>query len=288
MKTIKILVLVSILSLALTSFNSKNTIISLEKALAEKKIELVILPLGGHSGNCINIEIKNLTNDLLNLEMKPGTLFVPDNEGEQTLVTVGDQLLVINKKEAKTFKVFAYCTEAHDSSPSKESKFQLATTQNANLKNLTSFLDSLKIRNDEAIQNSIWCVTDSHSVSNVYTDDPKSSKALRGFLCTATGQKDTWYNTKRDITVDQNNRIVIVTKEIKGELAFQSAVPVEIQGCVKDSTGKIIYQNPNKTNCPAGKIRFEFKLKVEGWAPGSYSVVYTNNGEEVLNQSFSF
>lgn len=238
---------------------------------------------GGHSGNCINIEVKNLTNKLLNLEMAPGTVFIPDDNGEQTLITAKEQMLALNKNEVKIFKVFAYCTEASDSSPRKESKFQMAQTSNAKLKNLALFLDSLKNMDDHVIQNSIWCVTDSHSVSNVYSDDLKVSKALRSYLCSATGQKDTWYNTKRDFSVDANNRIVIVTKEVKGQLAFQSTVPVELQGCVKDSTGKVLFTNPNKTNCPAGRIRFDFKLKVEGWAPGNYTVVYTNNGEEVLS-----
>jgi len=56
---------------------------------------------------------------------------------------------------------------------------------------------------------------------------------------------------------------------------------------VKDSTGNVIVTNPNKTTCPPGKISFEFTLKIEGWKPGNYFVVYTNNGVEVINQPFS-
>lgn len=288
MKTIRTIALFSIFSFVLTSFNAQKPTLAFEKALAEKKIEVVILPTGGHSGNCINLEVKNLTNKLLNLAMSPGTVFVPEDGEEQTLVTAKELMVALEKNQVKKLKVFAYCTEAGDKCPSTTSKFQIATTQNASLNKLTHFLDSLKTPDDHMIQNSIWCVTDSHSVSNVYSADPKISKALRGYLCAATGQKDTWYSTRRDISVDRNNRIVSTPKEIKGDIAFQTAEAVELQGVVKDSLGNVIFTNPNKTVCPAGKIRFEFKLRIDGWQPGNYSVVYTNNGKEILSQPFSF
>lgn len=288
MKTLRTISILSIIGLVLTSFNAKSSYISFEQALREKKIEIVILPKGGHSGNCIDIEVKNLTNKLLNLEMSPGTVFVPEDEEEQTLVTAKDQLLALNKNEVKNFKVFAYCTEASDRCPSKSSKFSMSTTSNTSLSKLTYFLDSLKNIDDGIIQNAIWCVTDSESVANVYSDDLKTSKALRNYLCLVTGQKDTWYSTRREVALDVNNYIISIPKEIKGELSFLATEPVELQGVVKDSLGNVVYTNPNKTTCPAGKIRFEFKLKVQGWKPGNYAVVYTNNGKEVINQSFSF
>jgi hypothetical protein len=280
--------LITILSFVLTSFNAKNSSISFEKALSEKKIEIVIKPTGGYSGNCIEIEVKNIAGKNLNLEMTPGTVFVPENEEEQTLVTTKEQLLVLDKNETKTLKVGAYCTEAGDRCPSSTSKFQLAQTQNAALRNLAYFLDSLKTPDEGMIQQSIWCLTDSESVANVYNENLKVSKALRTYLCAVTGQKDPWYNTRREISVDQNNRIVSVAKEIKGDLEFTTTEPIDMQGVVVDSTGKEIYRNPNKIVGPSGKIRFKFKLQVEFWAPGKYAVVYTNNGNEVIREAFEF
>jgi hypothetical protein len=288
MKTIISITLLSVFSFVLTSFYSQNPAISFEKALSEKKIEIVIQPTGGYSGNCISIQIKNLTNGKINLEMAPGTIFVPEDEGEQTLITTKDELLVLNKSEVRNFAVSAYCTEASDACPSKDSKFKIAQTQNSALKKLVYFIDSLKTPDDQLIQQSIWCVTDSENVAGVYTEDPKVTKALRGYVCALTGQKDTWYTTRRQVSVDANNRIVNVAKEVKGEISFQTTETVELQGVIQDSLGNVMYTNPNKINCPPGKIRFEFKLKVEGWKPGNYSVVYTNNGKEMLRQPFSF
>lgn len=288
MKTIFSIGIVSIASLVLFSFNSTNSATPFEKALREKKIEIEILPTGSHSGNSINLKVKNLTNSKLELQMPYGTVFVPDNEDEQTLITREEEMFALNKNEEKILALNAYCTEASDHCPSKASTFKMAKTPNAKLTNLVSFMDSLKIKDDYMIQQSIWCVTDSESVSNVYSDDLKTSKALRNYLCALTGQKDTWYNTQREIRVNEQHEIVRIPKEIKGQIEFTSTERVELQGMVKDSTGAVIITNPNKTVLPPGKVKFDFKLKIEGWQPGNYTVVYTNNGKEVINQPFSF
>lgn len=280
--------LLAVLGLSLFSFYSPNSSLTLEKALSEKKVEMVIVSKGGHSGNCIDIQLKNLTNKKLEIEMTPGTVFMPEDEGEQTLINTEEKIFALEKNQSKTFKVNAYCTEAHDRCPSTASKFKLAQTPNATLKKLTYFLDSLKTADHSMIQQSIWCLTDSESVANVYTEDLKVTKAMRGYLCAVTGQKDPWYTTRRQTSVDANNRIVSVAKEIKGDLEFTTTEPLDMQGVVVDSTGKEIYRNPNKIVGPSGKIRFKFKLQVEGWAPGKYAVVYHNNGKEVLRKEFEF
>ncbi len=276
------------LILTFFSFNASKSSITIEQALKEKKIEIEILPTGTYSGNSINILVKNISNGPITIVMDPGTTFVPEDNGEQTLVTTQEQMLAIHKGESKNFMVFAYCTEASDRCPSTKSKFTISKSINPTLLKLANFIDSLKNQDDHLIQQSVWCVTDSESVSNIYSDDLKSSKALRNYICSITGQKDTWYSTRRDISVGNGNVILSVPKEVKGELAFESTEPVELQGFVKDSTGKIIVTNPHKTNLPAGKIKFEFNMKVNGWAAGNYTVVYTNNGQEVINQPFSF
>jgi hypothetical protein len=288
MKKNILLPLLLVFCLALLSFNSKKSNLTIEQALIEKKIAVVILPTGGHSGNCINIKVENLTNKNLNLVMPVGTLFEPENTEEQSLITTEEILFALEKNASKKIKVYAYCTEATDKCPKVASKFNISHTANEKLQGLVHFLDSLK-PDYSLIQGAVWCVTDSASVSNIYDiGDIKATKALRAYICAVTGQKDTWYHTNFDYRVDANRNIVHVAKEVKGDLEFVATSAVELQGVIKDSLGTVIFTNPNKLNCPAGKIKFEFKLNVHDWTAGQYYVVYTNNGVEVINQAFSF
>lgn len=287
MKKIIPFALLSVFGISLFSFNYAKGPLAFEQALLEKKIQIEILPTGSFSGNSINMKIKNISGSNLNLVMPVGTTFVPDNTEEQTLISTQEEIFAVNKNATTELHLNAFCTEASDHCPSKTSTFKMAKSKNSSLIKLMAVIDSLKVKDEHAIQQSIWCITDSQNVANVYTEDPKVSKALHSFLCGVTGQKDTWYRTRNDYSVNEQHEIVRIPKEIKGEISYTSTESTELQGFVKDASGKIIETNPHKTNLPPGKIKFEFNLRIEGWAPGNYSVVYTNNGKEVINQPFS-
>lgn len=279
--------LLSVFGISLFSFNYAKGPLAFEQALLEKKIQVEILPTGSYSGNSIDLKIKNISGSNLNLLMPVGTTFVPDNAEEQTLITTQEEMFAVNKNQTTELHLNAFCTEAHDRCPKTSSTFKISKSQNNSLIKLMAVIDSLKLKDDMAIQASIWCITDSQTVANVYSTDAKTSKVLHKFLCGVTGQKDTWYNMHNDYSVNERQQIVRIPKEIKGDIEYTSTESSELQGFVKDASGTIIETNPHKTNLPPGKIKFEFKLKIEGWAPGNYSVVYTNNGKEVINKPFS-
>jgi len=80
---------------------------------------------------------------------------------------------------------------------------------------------------------------------------------------------------------------VIEPTVVKGELEFESETQVQIQGSITDSTGKVIFTNPNHSTAGPGTINFDFELKVQGWKPGTYYVIYKGNGKELLKQAFT-
>lgn len=273
--------------LLLFSFSPGNQAITLEKALQEKKISVVIEPTGSYSGNSINLKLRNLSNTSLRISLPAGTTFVPDNTGEQTLITTQEEVFALGRNQESLFNLNAFCTEAHDACPSTNSTFKIARSSNKTLLGLLSFMDSLKLNQNSLIQQSIWCVTDSESVACISGPDRNQSKAVRQYICKATGQKDTWYTLDNEISVGSDRQIIRTPQVITGEVEYTSTERTELQGVVKDANGNIIVTNPNKTVCPPGHVKFDFRLRVEGWAAGNYSVVYTNNGKEVINKPFT-
>jgi hypothetical protein len=243
------------------------------------------LPFASIPGTSMVVIVRNLTKSKLKLDLPKGTLFYPKNEGKQTLVAAESQLVELEGGGEQKINVSGYCTELHDHCSTVFSK--VGITQNPKLGQLLSFMDSLKITETSTIQHSIWCVTDSARVANVYMDDNVKSKALHKFICGLTGQKDEWYSTGSDIVINERREIVLVPKEVKGDISYSSTVRSELQGVVKDSTGKIIVTNPHTTSVSPGNVKFEFKLTVQGWEKRTYAVVYTNNGQKVIIQPFT-
>jgi len=152
-----------------------------------------------------------------------GILFIPDAEEEQTLIKSEDEMFALSNGQKKVLQFHGYCTELHDNGCDEGTAFTMNQTNNSKLKTLLSYMDSLQIKDENIIQHAIWCITDSSSVSYIEDDaHPNTAKALRGFLCKQTGQKETWYNTAADIVETPAHEFIIVPKEVKGEITFES------------------------------------------------------------------
>jgi hypothetical protein len=269
----------------LFSFAIADKSITVQQAQAEKKVEVVILPYRTYTGEGIRIEVKNISGKSLNLILPKGSIFIPDNSGEQTLVKSDDVQFALNAGETKPLQFKGYCTELHDGGSGQGATFQIGTTQNEKLKSLLSFMDSLGIRDKSTIQFAVWSITDDNPVSYISTAD-SASRTLRRYLCNITGQTAPWYNNTADIVETPQRVFEIISREISGEISFRATGRVEMQGTVQDSTGKVVFTNPNKLNAPGGNITFWYRLRVEGWEKGKYYVVYTNNGAEIIRKEF--
>lgn len=270
----------------LLAFSARDNALSLEQALAEKKVELSVLPYHSYEGDGIKIKVKNLTKKSLKLRLTRGSAFVPDEDDEQTLINSNDELFALEGGAFKNLQFFGYCTELTDRSPGMNSSFTFRAPANLKLQRLLHVVDSLKIKDQGTIQHAIWCVTNNENIGYVGTDNPATTKALRSTLCQLTGQKDVWYHTRSAIRQVPGERMTVVPKVISGDISFIATEPVVIKGVIKDSTGKVLVTNPNTMSCPKGKVTFEFKMQIQGWAPGTYYVVYTNNDNELINQEF--
>jgi hypothetical protein len=132
----------------------------------------------------------------------------------------------------------------------------------------------------------VWCITDNNPVGYVNVDDTAVTRIIQKRICALTGQAMPWYETEAEIEQTPEREFVIVSKTIEGELSFYSKDAVNMQGFVKDSTGKVVWTNPNKIIGPHGNVSFWYKLTVEGWEHGKYNVVYVDRGKEIINQEF--
>jgi hypothetical protein len=288
MKTLRNISLTMFVGLVLASFIPNDNFITIEQALLEKKIELVIPPYETYPQDGILVTVKNISGKRLSLKMSMGSIFIPDSEEEQTLIRSEEEVFALTIGQEKTLQFEGYCTELHDKGCDKGTAFKMDKTKNTKLLNLLTYMDSLGIKNQNTIQHAIWCITDNSPVSYIGSPEtPSPEETLRAYLCSITGQKDTWYMAAADIIETPEHEFVIVTKEVTGEITFTSTSEVHLYGVVKDSTGKVLHTSPSVINAPSDvEVSFDFALTVIGWAPGKYSVVYTNNGVVVINQEF--
>jgi len=287
----KTIVVPLILSTILVLYAFTGTkLITLPDAIKEQKISVEILSLGGHEGDCISLEVTNLSRKPFKMQVVRGTLFTPANAGDQNIVVAVSQVLSLNGAATQQFDVEGYCIEADDRCPRNGSSFTMSRIENVKLDSLLRYISSKPklFHNQDLMQAAIWTVTDGNSVSSVY--DPHNDVAvqdLRSFICDLTKQEDVWYNTKRETFVNAQRIIVSAPIEVTGNIALNSPTPVTMCGVVIKENGDEMWAFPNSIPLPQGKVKFKFKLEVDNWAQGNYFIVYTSKTDTLLKQGFS-
>jgi len=277
----------TILTVLISSYCYTSSPTDLIQAIQDKKIHVSVASTGNYSGKCIALKVKNLTNAPCTFVIAAGTIFIPGDEGEQTILIPQKNVIVLQPAESKPVMVSGYCTELRDRCPQTSSTFTISKTSSQPLLDLIECMAPLKNLDESLVQQSVWCVTDAESPSNLPIDDAINSKTLRAFLFKQAGQTDTWYSTKRVPEVAPDHSIVNTAFEVNGKMDIKAIKPMELLSVVKNEAGEVVWKYPYKTTLPAGDIVFDFNLKVRGWKGGNYFIIYTCEGVELVNQKFT-
>lgn len=284
------LTLVSILTFGIYSFHfnesspTDNKVIDLKTAINSGLIDAKITSNGKYSGKSVNLNVTNKQGKTLTIRVPAGTTYAPADNGEQTLIQLEEQILVLQPRGSQQKLVAAFCTEASDRCPSKSGTFKLGSNKNPKLKELITYLDNKKI--DKSVyQDAVWTITDNKPVSYVYAEDAPT-KEFRKYLAKLTGQKDTWYSSPQEYTVDNRGHINSETVIIEGELVFDSdgVSPIHQELC--DADGNMLFKSNASTPRKSKEVTMNFKVRVKGWEVGDYMVKVMKGDEELKRFPF--
>ncbi len=241
---------------------------NLQDAIKLNKVSQKSTSNGNYSGNSVSLELKNLTNKEIKLKIPQGTLFTPENEGEQTLITVVAQFVSLPPNGKSTQVIDAYCSESGDHCPTKASNFKIDNTKNSKFKELFTYMSGKKIPSS-VYQNMVWTISDNNSVSSIPNNEAVT-KDLRKFLCKITNQVDEWYNSSQTRTVGKKGEIITETTDVGGNISFSCPANTVIHQEVHKQTGGLVFKDEKRRTTAAGINEMPFSLRVKGWAKGTY------------------
>ncbi|CAG5078354.1 hypothetical protein [Parvicella tangerina] len=259
--------------------------ITLQEAMANNLVEVSIESVGGYSGKCVALHVNSDSRKKFNLIVEPGDLFISEFDENQNILVVEEQVLAMEDVE-DDFRIEGFCCEAHDSSPGEGDGFTLTKVKNEKLAKLANYISGKGVDLDNK-QSAIWAVSDGNSVSDIYPTN-KASKPLRKYVCELTGQKDVWFNTKKNYHVTESRQIVSEPVLITGEVKYDVKEPGKVYCSVYDSEGNVMLELVKGTQIPyAADLSFEFQGKVKGWDEGDYFVKVFLDEKEIHSQKFT-
>ena len=277
--------------LILGGFTSEKNLVpdesvSLQDAEKQLLVKSGVVSNGTYKGDCIDLTLSNQKSKAVKVMVPAGTVFIADDEGEQNILVVSDIICFLKPGESKSFDISGFCCEKSDSSPGTGSTFKTSLHKDEKVNKLSAFLKD-KNYPESAKQDAVWCVANGAPVSNIYIDDEKHHKELRNFVCELTGQKDTWYATPQNYTIDESRNINSETVEVNGMLSCDIDKPTHVSNEIYGDNGELIYKMGEPMLFPRkGHYNYEFKIKVQGWEKGKYYVLVKGGDKQLLKQEF--
>lgn len=268
------------------SSNYGNAEITISDVVHDPNVKMELVSIGGHSGKCVQLKITS--NKTFKLQIPAGTIYEPPSKNEQKLLAPMLASIQIKRNTPKKIALDGYCTQLSNRSPKNGGNFKLNKTKDSSLQQLILFFKKNKVTDENAIQESIWVVTNSQSISNVYLADTATNRKLKTLLGSLTKREVPWHTSRRNIQVDPLGNINTTTTIVQGNIRFNNPVASTIKSKVINEAGETKFENSKSYNIPkANNVKMKFKVGVSGWVKGKYFVIYyTTSGTELLKKEF--
>lgn len=272
-----IIFLTVIFQLSGISQNKSEKYIPIGEAIQQKNISLKLKSLGGHSGECIQLEIINKSKDSLYVFIEPGRRLIAGDSTKQDIFIVRKDLLALQAFEKKTIPLYGFCCESNNGSPYENMKYSIGFMAPKKWVELANFIDSNKF-DKGIVQSAVWVLSNNHSLSSVYSSDKEGTMKLRKKLSQLTGQAIPWFNTNYENSTDSNTVFSGRQNKVSGLVDFYVKNTTQLSIRVINEKGiQIKLLEPPAPYNP-GAYSYFMDLDVSGWPKGQYYLCVYEDG----------
>jgi hypothetical protein len=269
-------------------------VMTIEEAVKQGLVKVKVNGKGGHSGECVILEIQNLKKKDLKLMVEAGRRLNSSDEGEQDLLVVRDQNLIVQAGAKKKINMDGFCCQLSNRSPGLGSGFTLGTLADEKLVKLAQYINGKSLPED-VIQEAVWCISDKENPSNISVEEDAEANAelqkkvseLRKFTCALMGVEDKWYSTPQKRIETPERQIQSNPVEIYGAIKYVVKTKAVINSELQDENHKTIFSMPGKNTMEKGEWDYNFHLKLDGFAKGTYHVILKAGTVQIMDREFT-
>jgi len=268
-------------TLLLFSAASPSEAESIKKLIETGKVKALLRATGGHQEYCVEMKVKNLTSSPIVIDVEPGRrLEAATDSADQDLLIVKNQTIRLAAGETFLGKVFAFCCQKKDRSPSKGHAFRVGAMASAALVKLAQFISNNNFSSD-AVPNSIWVLSDKHNLSSVHEGNQQENAELRQLTAELAGIKMPWYY----ISYKTVPGMVFSDKAstLSGKIDYTLSNNTSVTIIVKNNNGMVIRTLlENKAQLP-GKQTVPVTFPVAGLSKGKYQILVLDDNINIIH-----
>jgi hypothetical protein len=201
------------------NISAKHQRICLQQALNFKLVKATAVSLGGYQGFCINVCLKNLSNDSLIVILEAGRRLNSIDEKTQDILITRQEIIALKKAENKSVKVKGYCCQAYNYAPLIGAKYDVNKLADSNLVMLSRYLNENNFES-QAEQYAVWALSDSKSSAQITSVNDSLITPLKKMVCALKGEVLPWYSIVSSTYVFRNAVIITTPLYLRGNLEY--------------------------------------------------------------------
>ncbi|MBK9759038.1 MAG: hypothetical protein IPO90_03435 [Flavobacteriales bacterium] len=278
-------VFITVLLIAGTFCRSRAEITSLVALLEQGRIQLSPHGTGGHSGECLKVDVRNLSSSPIRTSIPPGWVFPSEKPEVQDLIVMREEVIVLAPGQRRTVTCRAFCCEASHSGPAENEPFRKGHPASATLIALAQLVDSGAYA-DHIVQNAVWVLSDGNDINSTGPMDSSADDRLRNRLSALSDQPIPRYTVRYANTEQQacSRRPETISRTI----AIDPSTAQHLTVVVKSDNGRVVELIHRDLLVAAGRTALPISLNVLNWPAGRYAFyVYTTESTPVHRLPFT-
>lgn len=263
----------------------KAAVISLQEAIDRKRVSVKVLALGGHSGNCAELLIRNLSKNKLLIEVEAGRRLNSVKDSEQDLLIVKDYTVEVESGSVKNLRVKAYCCQADHFSPGKKSPYEINKIAELPLYLLARYLSNNSYEADIE-QKAVWAISNQRSVATIAGSEDSLLTPLRQMVASIKGETLPWYTLFTKTNTLSDGSMQTIALELKGDLTYSNSQECYMTLHVLNERGMPVCMVKCEwlKACVQGK--YPLSISVKMLPKGRYTVEMVSRERSIARQDF--
>ncbi len=242
---------------------------------------------GGHSGECLQLSLKNKSKKKLEVRVPAGQIFEAGDSSLQNLMVSKEETFFVESGASKLGKLFGFCVEANDGSPGGGSLFKMGKLAEGNLLKMAKYLSDNKLYEHSSAQYAVWAVTDAERLEGI--GDPVLTKFVADMLGKPMPQYHVQYQAPpQDRQLPGQPANWREAFAMNGLFYYDLASDQPVDFGLYDESGKLVHALFMGRKQKRGSHKFRFEFEIKGLEKGKYFARLTSRGGVIKELAMEF
>ncbi len=255
------------------------TEVPLDGSIKSGAIAITGQSLGGHTAECLMVELTNRTDKPIRTAIPAGWLMQNSDPDAQDLMIVDHRAVELAPYATQRVNCKAYCVESSDSSPEAGVGLVSMGLAQPSWVKLAEHLVKNKVAEDN-VQAAVWAVANDHDIAAIDASDT----SLRKFVAQLTGRKVPWYSKNYAPPTEEGRVFSDAPTAVHGEIDFALNTNGVVTVLVHNAQGRLMHTIGKDRYLGPGEYGMEVDLTVQGWPKGDYTIQFFVDGSRLLKR----